>query len=155
MSTTLKTSSSMTILFSLFFVSPVRVVAQQEKRAKPPNVLFIAIDDLNDWVGCLGGNPQAKTPNLDRFASEGGIVFTKAYCPSTVCCPSRTAILTGKNAANTGVYGNKQNLKQAPKAKDVETQVTATDEELASSSRNFFRPSQQIACETKFRSIPI
>lgn len=45
----------------------------------------------------------------------------RAYCPSTVCCPSRTALLTGKHAANTGVYGNKQNLKWTPKAKDVET----------------------------------
>ena len=109
--------------FALLLVgtfTPTLAVAQ-EKPATSYNVLFIAIDDLNDWVGCLGGNPQVKTPNLDRFAREGGIVFTKAYCPSTVCCPSRTALLTGKNAANTGVYGNKQNLKLAPKAKDVET----------------------------------
>ncbi|TWU38362.1 sulfatase [Novipirellula artificiosorum] len=85
------------------------------------NVLFVAIDDLNDWVGCLGGNPQVKTPNLDRFAREGGIVFTQAYCPSTVCCPSRSALLTGKHATHTGVYGNGQNLKHASKAKDLET----------------------------------
>ena len=92
-----------------------------ENSGKPYNVLFVAIDDLNDWVGCLGGNPQVKTPNLDRFARDGGIVFTHAYCPSTVCCPSRTALLTGKHATHTGVYGNGQNLKHAPKAKDLET----------------------------------
>lgn len=34
--------------------------------AQSPNVLFIAIDDLNDWVGCLGGHPQAVTPHIDR-----------------------------------------------------------------------------------------
>ena len=86
-----------------------------------PNVLFIAIDDLNDWVGCLGGHPQAITPNVDRFAATYGMVMGKAYCPSTVCCPSRSAILTGKRSASTGVYGNSQNLKNAPKAKDVVT----------------------------------
>ncbi len=42
--------------------------AEQQKY----NVLFLAVDDLNDWVGCLGGHPQAKTPNIDRLASKGG-----------------------------------------------------------------------------------
>ncbi|MEM9646226.1 MAG: sulfatase [Planctomycetota bacterium] len=108
------------LLFARFVV-----VAADARSAEPaqdrPNVLFIAIDDLNDWVGCLGGNPQVKTPNLDRFARDGGLVFQRAYCPSTVCCPSRSALLTGKHAAHTGVYGNKQNLKAAPLAKDLET----------------------------------
>lgn len=87
---------------------------------KQPNVIFIAIDDLNDWVGCLGGNPQVKTPNIDKLASTA-LVMNKAFAPSTVCCPSRTAILTGKHATNTGVYGNSQNLTDAPKAKDLVT----------------------------------
>ena len=38
---------------------------------KPPNVLFLAVDDLNNWVGCLGGHPQAKTPNIDALAKKG------------------------------------------------------------------------------------
>jgi arylsulfatase A-like enzyme len=89
--------------------------------ADRPNVLFIAVDDLNDWVGCLGGNPQAITPNLDRLAKEHAMVMNKAYAPSTVCCPSRSSLLTGKRPSSTGVYGNNQNLKNAPKAKDVVT----------------------------------
>lgn len=89
--------------------------------SKNYNVLFIAIDDLNDWVGCLGGHPQAVTPNLDRLAREQTMVMNKAYCPSTVCCPTRTALLTGKRASSTGVYGNQQNLKNAPKAKNLVT----------------------------------
>ena len=56
--------------------------------AKPPNVLFIAIDDLNDWVGCLGGHPQAQTPNMDRLAARG-TVFLNAHCQSPLCNPSR------------------------------------------------------------------
>ena len=47
--------------------------------ATKPNVLFIAIDDLNDWIGALGGHPQARTPNLDRLAKRG-VLFTRAYC---------------------------------------------------------------------------
>jgi arylsulfatase A-like enzyme len=86
-----------------------------------PNVLFIAIDDLNDWVGCFGGNPQVKTPNLDKFAAEGGLVMLNAHAPATVCCPSRSALLTGVHAHKTGVYGNKNNLKNAPRAKDLVT----------------------------------
>lgn len=91
---------------------------------QPPkkfNVLFIAIDDMNDWIGCLGGHPQAITPNLDRLAKEQAMVMTHAYCPSTVCCPSRSALLTGKRPSSTGVYGNDQNLKNAPKAKNLVT----------------------------------
>ena len=91
------------------------------KPTKPYNVLFIAVDDMNDWVGCLGGNPQAITPNMDRLAKQRAMVMNKAYCASTVCCPSRSALLTGKRAASTGVYGNRQNIKNAPKAKDVVT----------------------------------
>lgn len=69
------------------------------------DVLFIAIDDLNDWVGFLGGHPQAKTPNLDKLASQS-MIFERAYCPAPVCNPSRSAIMTGRRPASTGVYGN-------------------------------------------------
>ncbi len=89
-------------------------------QTKAPNIIMIAIDDLNDWVGCFGGHPQVKTPNIDKFA-KSGLTMYKAYAPSTVCCPSRTAILTGKHATNTGVYGNSQNIQEAPKAMNVET----------------------------------
>jgi arylsulfatase A-like enzyme len=84
-------------------------------------VLFIAVDDLNDWVSCFGGNPQAITPNFDRLAKMGGMAMTKAYCAATVCCPSRTAILTGKAPSTTGVYGNEHDYKTFPKAKDLVT----------------------------------
>ncbi|MCB9783048.1 MAG: sulfatase [Candidatus Omnitrophica bacterium] len=70
-----------------------------------PNVLFIAIDDLNDWVGCLGGHPQVKTPNIDALAQRG-MLFTNAHCASTACNPSRAAIFSGRYAKNTGVWSN-------------------------------------------------
>ncbi len=70
------------------------------------NVLFIAIDDLNDWVGFLGGHPNAKTPNLDRLAKRG-TYFTNAYTVSPICGPSRASVLTGMRPETTGVYHNK------------------------------------------------
>jgi len=69
------------------------------------NILFIAIDDLNDWIGCLGGHPQAKTPNIDRLAQQG-MLFTNAHCAVPVCGPSRAAIFTGKQPWNTGIFTN-------------------------------------------------
>lgn len=69
-----------------------------------PNVLFIAIDDLNDWVGCLGGHPQAQTPNMDRLAARG-IVFTNAQVQAPLCNPSRASVLIGLRPSSTGIYG--------------------------------------------------
>ncbi len=87
------------------------VVAAQSAAAKtaepPPNVLFLAIDDLNDWTGFLGGYPGNKTPNLDRLAARG-IKFTRAYCAAPACNPSRTALMTGLRPATSGVYLNSQ-----------------------------------------------
>jgi choline-sulfatase len=71
--------------------------------ADRPNVLFIAIDDLNDWVGCLKGHPQAKTPNIDRLAARGTL-FANAHCQAPLCNPSRTSVLTGLRPSTTGVY---------------------------------------------------
>ncbi|MCP4174580.1 MAG: sulfatase [Fuerstiella sp.] len=70
-----------------------------------PNVLFIAVDDLNDWIGCLGGHPQALTPNMDRLAARG-VVFTNAHCAAPACNPSRAAVFSGRMPARTGVWSN-------------------------------------------------
>ncbi|MEM9646705.1 MAG: sulfatase-like hydrolase/transferase, partial [Planctomycetota bacterium] len=76
-----------------------------------PNVLFIAVDDLNDWTGCLGGHPQAKTPNIDRLA-ESGVLFTNAHCPAPACNPSRGAIMTGISPHISGLYDNRQKMRE-------------------------------------------
>ena len=70
-----------------------------------PNVLFIAIDDLNDWIGCLGGHPQAKTPSIDRLAARG-VLFRNAHCTTAYCNPSRTSVLSGFRPSTSGVYDN-------------------------------------------------
>ncbi|QEF98640.1 Choline-sulfatase [Stieleria maiorica] len=80
-------------------------------RAAPPNVLFIAVDDLNDWIGCMGGHPQAATPNLDRLA-EVSMLFTNSHCPAPACNPSRTAIMTGISPHVSGLYDNRQKMRE-------------------------------------------
>ena len=72
-----------------------------------PNVLFVSIDDLNDWIEPLGGHPQAKTPNLKRLAKQA-VNFTHCFCASAACNPSRTALLTGIHSYNSGMYSNYQ-----------------------------------------------
>src|SRR5690606_26281090 len=71
--------------------------------ADRPNVLFIAIDDLNDWVGFMGGHPQVQTPHMDRLA-QSGTAFLNAHCQSPLCNPTRTSLLTGLRPSTTGVY---------------------------------------------------
>lgn len=85
-----------------------------------PNVLFIAVDDLNDWVGFLGGHPQVKTPNMDRLAARG-VAFTNAHCQAPLCNPSRASILTGRRPSSTGIYGLNPWLRTAPGLQDVVT----------------------------------
>ncbi len=79
--------------------------APAKAQARKPNFLFIAVDDLNHWVGPLGRNPVAKTPNLDRLARLG-LTFTRAYCAAPVCNPSRAALLSGRRPSTSGVYDN-------------------------------------------------
>lgn len=79
--------------------------AEEKADSGQPHVLFIAVDDLNDWIGALGGHPQTRTPNLDRLFAEG-VKFTRAYCAAPACNPSRVAIMTGLRPSSTGIYHN-------------------------------------------------
>ena len=82
--------------------APPRLEAETGSR---PNVLFLAIDDLNDWVGVAGGHPQAKTPNLDRLISQS-VFFRNAHTAAPVCGASRHALLSGLRPSTTGWYTN-------------------------------------------------
>ena len=97
-------------LLILVVAAACGVVLQQSSLAKKPHkpdVLFISVDDMKDWVGCLGGHPDVKTPNIDRLAQRGTL-FTNAHCAATTCNPSRTATMTGLLPSTTGIYGNAQ-----------------------------------------------
>lgn len=81
-----------------------------KKSQESPNVLFIAVDDLNDWVGVLDGHPQVLTPNINRFCKDGSVIFRNAVCAAPVCGPSRSALLSGFMPNHTGVYDNATNM---------------------------------------------
>jgi len=74
------------------------------------NVLFIISDDLNNLLGCYG-DPQVKTPNIDRLAAKG-VLFNKAYCSFPLCGPSRNSLLTGLYPNSTGIHANAQIFRQ-------------------------------------------
>lgn len=98
-----------------------------------PNFLFVAVDDLKPIAGylaeepgnflqCLYPDPKQRaamvrilTPNLDRLASQG-IAFPRATCPSALCRPSRTALLTGIRTHQSGIYTNGEFFRPSPSA---------------------------------------
>ncbi|MFN3152964.1 sulfatase-like hydrolase/transferase [Bremerella sp.] len=101
------------LLKTVAIVLSLLVLSAQANAAPPtrPNVLFIAMDDLNDWIGCLGGHPQTITPNLDRLA-KSGVLFTNAHCAAPSCNPSRISIFSGITPNVSGVYANDQVLRE-------------------------------------------
>lgn len=92
-------SNILMILLTAYFSISVHFAFTQEK----PNILFIAVDDLNDWIGVLGGHPQTLTPNMDKLASKG-ILFTNAHCQAPICGPSRASLMSGLYPTSTGNY---------------------------------------------------
>src|SRR5215510_9285799 len=97
---------SLALLSAVMLVKPRPVtVSALGRSAAKPNVLFIAVDDLNHWVRHLGRNKQVITPNIDRLASRG-VTFANAYCAAPICNPSRAALLSGLRPSTTGVYNN-------------------------------------------------
>nr|WP_165231072.1 sulfatase [Aquisphaera insulae] len=96
----------------LLMVSLSCGVAGESRGDDRPNVLFIAVDDLNHWVGYLGRNAQTITPNIDRLAARG-VRFTRSYCAAPVCNPSRAAVLSGMRPSTTGVYDNNNDWRTA------------------------------------------
>lgn len=88
--------------------------------AAKPNVLFISIDDLNDWVGVMDSHPQVQTPHIDGLA-ERGTLFANAHCQAPVCNPSRTSVMTGLRPSTTGVYGLAPWFRSVDELKDLVT----------------------------------
>ena len=84
-------------------IALLAICVSQANAASKPNVLFLAVDDMNDWIGCLESTPQAITPNLDRLAARG-VNFTNAHTAGVFCAPSRAAIFSGQFASTTGCY---------------------------------------------------
>jgi arylsulfatase A-like enzyme len=78
---------------------------------------MLAIDDQNDWVGFMGGHPQANTPNIDKLAKKG-TAFTNAHCQSPLCNPPRISLIFGMRPSSTGVYGLAPWIRTLPECKN-------------------------------------
>jgi arylsulfatase A-like enzyme len=103
------------VLACTIFALALAGLAQGGQR---PNILFIAIDDQNDWIGYIGGHPQAHTPNIDRLASQG-TAFTNAHCQSPLCNSSRTSLMLSRRPDSTGIYGLAPWFRNVPELQDA------------------------------------
>ena len=92
------------LLFTLLFGACAQKEKPEISHPTHPNVLFIAIDDLNTWLGCLDAHSQTKTPHIDRLAARG-VLFANAHCQAPLCGPSRASLMTGLRPSTTGIYG--------------------------------------------------
>jgi len=118
----MKNSSPVSFGFALLLIFGLSTCSTppSESLLSHPNVLFISIDDLNDWVEPLAGHAQTLTPHLNQFAQES-VNFSKNYCPSPGCNPSRSALLTGLHTYTSGMYSNYQEWRKVPKLQQVNT----------------------------------
>ncbi len=112
----MRTSRLLSFLFGFVVVG----LSTASQAAERPNILMIAIDDLNDWVEPLGGHPDVQTPVMKRLAQRG-MTFTNAHCQAPLCNPSRTSLMTGRRPTTTGVYGLAPWFRNVPGFEDVVT----------------------------------
>lgn len=96
--------------FAVLLLAASPTATATERR---PSVLFLVIDDQNDWIGCLGSKPAAKTPNIDKLAQRG-TVFKNAHCQAPLCNPSRTSVMLGLRPTTTGIYGLSPSFREVP-----------------------------------------
>lgn len=125
--------------------------AQQKEKY---NVLFIAVDDMNDWIGPFGGYPGIITPNLDKFAKKG-VVFKKAYCSAPACNPSRASLLTGIRPSTSGVYHNEQPWRSVlPNAVTLPQYFTANGYDVKGAGKIFHNPYNDDASWPSYFPVP-
>lgn len=109
----------MRLLFVVFLLASMSFYSCDRKMDKP-DVLFIAVDDMNDWISPLGGRDDMHTPNLDKLASKG-MLFTNAHCSAPACNPSRTSLMTGVSPGTSGIYANASRWRSSPVLKNAKT----------------------------------
>lgn len=102
---------------SLLFVWAACLLVMPGPVDAAPNILFIAIDDQNDWIGCLGGHPLVKTPHIDALAARGTL-FTNAHCQAPLCNPSRSSLMLGLRPSTTGIHGLEPWFRTLPEYRD-------------------------------------
>jgi arylsulfatase A-like enzyme len=93
------------LLAAILVAASLTTASMSQAKIERPDIVFIIVDDLNDWIGVLGGHPDAKSPHMDSLAASG-MLFTQAYCNSPQCRPSRTSLNHGIYPFRTGTYFN-------------------------------------------------
>ncbi len=105
---------------TLIYAGGILPLANYAQSFEKPNVLFITIDDMNDWTSVFDKNNPIKVPNIEKLAQRGAF-FTNAYCSSPACNPSRASVMTGTRPHKTGIYGNSSDWRNAlPKTKTIQ-----------------------------------
>src|SRR5262245_48735191 len=101
----MKRTLAVVLLATWALVAAPGLAQAQGKQPRKPNIIFILADDLGYGdLGCYG-QKKIKTPNLDRLAKQG-MRFAQFYAGSTVCAPSRCALMTGLHTGHCRVRGN-------------------------------------------------
>ena len=108
-------------------------------RAETPNVLFLAVDDMNDWLGCLETTPRAITPNIDQLAARG-VNFTNAHTAGVFCAPSRAAIFSGQFASTTGCYRTATYFYDHPQIEPLQLSFAKAGYETFGAGKLFHHP---------------
>lgn len=92
---------------ALICIGFIACVDKKQTRNEKPNVIYILADDLGYGDLSCYGQKKFQTPNIDKLAARG-MLFTQHYSGSTVCAPSRSALMTGMHTGHTAVRGNKE-----------------------------------------------
>lgn len=114
-----------------------------EESPQSPNVLFLAVDDMNDFVGCLDSRPNAITPNIDRLAARG-VCFTNAHTAGVFCAPSRAAIFSGQYASTTGCYETPNYFVHHPEIESLQTSFAKAGYTTLGAGKLFHHPAGAI-----------
>ncbi len=127
------------LILSASQASAPQASAQQAPAADRPNILFIAVDDMNDWIGCHKTTPHAITPNIDALAARG-ISFKNAHTAGVFCAPSRSAIFTGQHASTTGCYKNEVYFHDHPELRPLQQSFKAGGYRTFGAGKLFHHP---------------
>ncbi len=134
-------------LFGLLMTLIVLVGSPQElcggQSHARPNILFIAVDDMNDWIGSHRTTPRAITPHMDRLAARG-VNFLNAHTAGVFCAPSRTAIFTGQYASTTGYYMNATYFHGRPDLQPLQVSLAKGGYETFGAGKLFHHPAGNI-----------
>lgn len=129
--------------YILSLIATLPLLISQTQAASKPNVLFLAVDDMNDWIGCLESRPNAITPNFDRLASRG-VNFTNAHTAGVFCAPSRAAIFSGQFASTTGCYRTANYFFDHPEIEPLQVSFAKAGYETFGAGKLFHHPAGAI-----------